>query len=117
MQSWQNRLIDYYENSDKSITHYVNELRERKEQFGWTYGKHYGPHDLSVSEWGGPGKTRARIAQEAGLKFTIIPRVEAKNDAIDVARHLINLAWFDEKHYDQVIKCPDTYCNKPKEQS
>lgn len=106
------RLIDYYENCDESITHYVLELKERKDRFGWTYGKHYGPHDLAVTEWGGPGKNRARIAQEAGLKFTIIPRVEDKNDAIDVARQFLATCWIDQKHCERGLWCLDNYRKK-----
>lgn len=110
------RLIDYYENSDESIAHYVHELNERKTRFGWSYGKHYGPHDLSVTEWGGTGKNRVSIAKDAGVKFTVIPRIEDKNDAIDVARMFLGMCWFDEKHCEKGIRCLDNYRKKWNEQ-
>lgn len=110
------RLIDYYENSDESITHYVHELKARKEQFGWTYGKHFGPHDLDVTEWGGSGKSRRKIAKEAGLDFTVIPRIDEKNDAIDVARLFLGMAWFDEKHTELGVKRLDNYRKRWNEQ-
>lgn len=106
------RLIDYYENMDESITHYVHELKERKERFGWTYGTHWGPHDFDNVEWAGPGKSRKRIAAEAGLKFTVIPRVHDKNDAIDVARQFLAMCWIDQKHCERGIWCLDNYRKK-----
>jgi len=103
------RLIDYYENSDESITHYVHELKSRKEKFGWVYGKHFGPHDLDNTEWGGSGKSRRRIAKDAGLDFTVIPRIQEKDDAIDAARLFLGMCWFDEKHTALGIQRLDNY--------
>ncbi len=110
------RLIDYYENSDESIAHYAHELIQRRDEFGWTYGTHYGPHDLENTEWMGPGKNRRQIAAENGLKFKIVPRIADKNDAIDVARMFLNSCWFDEKHCEQGIKCLDNYRKRWNEQ-
>jgi hypothetical protein len=110
------RLIDYYENQDESITHYVHELQERRERYGWTFGKHYGPHDLDVTEWGGSGKSRRKIAKEAGLDFTVIPRIDDKNDAIDVARQFLGMCWFDEKRCELGIQRLDNYRKKWNEQ-
>lgn len=110
------RLIDYYENSDESIAHYVHELADRKEKVGYHYGKHYGPHDLIVTDWGGSGKTRFKMAEELGLKFTVIPRVDDKDDAIDAARRMLNMCWFDEKYCARGIECLDNYRKKWNEQ-
>lgn len=112
------RLIDYYENSNESIVHYVHALKDRREQFGWSFGKHYGPHDLEVTEWGQMGlrKTRAKIAEDAGLKFTVVPRIEDKDDAIDAARQFLGMCWFDETHCEQGIRCLDNYRKKWNEQ-
>lgn len=116
------RLIDYYENADESISHYIAELIDRRSEFGWTYGKHFGPHDLGNTEWGNvaqPGeiaKTRVQIAQSLGVRFTIVPRSLDKNDAIDAARQLLGMCWFDEKHCEQGIRCLDNYRKKWNEQ-
>jgi hypothetical protein len=103
------RLIDYYENVDESIAHYAHVLVEKKEQFGWSFGKHYGPHDIGNTEWAGPGKTRKQIAEDNGLKFKVVPRIDDKDDAIDVARLFLGMCWFDEKHCEQGIRCLDNY--------
>lgn len=116
------RLIDYYENADESISHYAREVTSRKTSFGWAFGKHYGPHDLGNTEWaqiapaGSQAKTRVQIAEGLGIKFTIIPRIEDKADAIDAARQFLGMCWFDEKNCEQGIRCLDNYRKKWNEQ-
>jgi hypothetical protein len=110
------RLIDYYENADESIAHYVMELQDRHDNVGYRYGKHYGPHDLVNKEWGGSGKTRFEIAESLGVKFTVVRRIEDKNDAIDAARLFLGMCWFDEKYTEQGIRCLDNYRKKWNEQ-
>lgn len=106
------RLIDYYENADEQIGHYAMELRDRAEQKGYRYGKHYAPHDIQNTEWAGSGKSRRDIALGLGLKLIPIPRIQDKNDAIDVARQFLGMCWFDEKHCEQGIRCLDNYRKK-----
>jgi hypothetical protein len=106
------RFIDYYENMDEPITHYVSVLNEKKSNFGWTFGKHFGPHDIGVTEWGGAGKSRYEQAKSMGLTFTVVPRVDEKDNAIDAARQMLGMSWFDEKHTEQGIRCLDNYRKK-----
>src|SRR5262249_17532261 len=47
------RLINYYEDGGESMPFYVRKLQEFKEKHGYIYGKHYGPHDIEVADWGG----------------------------------------------------------------
>ncbi len=106
------RLIDYYENSDESITHYVREVMKRADSFGWALGRHYFPHDMENSDWGNPGarKTRAKMAEDAGLRnYKIIPRIDDKDDAIDAARMFLNNCWIDEANCAPGIRCLDNY--------
>ena len=50
-------LVDYYENSGEGVAFYAQILKE-KDQRGWDYGKHYGPHDLDHSHCQVPTKSR-----------------------------------------------------------
>ena len=50
------------------------------------------------------------------MKFTVIPRVDDKNDAIDVGRQFLGMCWFDEKHCELGIRCLDNYRKKWNEQ-
>lgn len=103
------RFIDYYENFDEQIGHYVGVLNDKRIEFGWTYGKHYGPHDFGNTDWGGQGKSRKEIARGLGIEIKVIDRIDNKDDAIDAARRMLGMSWFNEKHCEQGIRCLDNY--------
>ena len=114
--SVRHRLIDYYENADESIPHYVKELRDRAEKVGYKYGTHYAPSDIENTEWGGTGKSRKDIAAGLGVKFKPIDKVTDKDDAIEAARRFLGMCWFSEKYCEQGIRCLDNYRKKWNEQ-
>lgn len=104
------RMIDYYDNSGEGIDHYAAVLKDKHEKLGYNYGKHVGPHDIEVREWGSPGaKPRIKIAEELGIKFIVCPRVRQKADAIEPTRRFINMCWFDVERTQQGVKCLDNY--------
>lgn len=88
------RLIDYYENSGEGISHYVNELNKK----GYSYGKHYAPHDIEVRELT-TGVSRKDTAKGLGIHFETIQRPAKKQDGIDAIRTLLSRCYFDE------VKC------------
>jgi hypothetical protein len=110
------RLIDYYENSGESITHYCKILAEKKEKRGFLYGRHYGPHDFGVTDWGGDGRTRKERAAALGVEIDVIPRVDDKMDAIEEARSFLNMCWIDTEHCGRGIECLDNYRRRWNEQ-
>src|SRR5262249_55273918 len=97
------RLIDYYENSGEQIAHYCNVLQEKQLKRGFAYGRHFGPHDFGVTDWGGDGKTRKDRASALGIEIDIVPRVEDKADAIEEARSFLNACWIDTKHCERGV--------------
>lgn len=105
------RLIDYYENSGEQIGFYIKELRARRDDpnIGYQYDKHLGPHDFAVVDWGGLGNTRVATAEKLGFMFDVVPRVDDKDDAIEAARSLLALCWFDEQKCRRGIQCLDNY--------
>lgn len=103
------RLIDCYANEGEQITHYVRVVKQKQSDFGWVFGKHYGPHDLAVNDWGGSGKSRYRQAEELGLKFTVVPRIDDKDDAIDAARMFLGMCWINATHCAKGIQSLDNY--------
>lgn len=88
------RIIDYYEASGEGLTHYVKVLREKQDQFGYNYGRHFAPHDIEVRELG-TGKSRKEIAHKLGLKFTTVPKLSVE-DGIEAVRTLLPTCYFDE---------------------
>ena len=59
----------------------------------YRYGKHFGPHDLKVHEFGS-GRTRYEIAQSLGFHFTVAPKWPIR-DGIEATRSLLSRMWFD----------------------
>ena len=106
-------LIDYYENSGEGVEFYARILREKATARGWTYGKHYGPHDLDNSHWILPGaKATVDVARELGIPFEVVPRIDNKSNAIEAARNFLSLTWIDEEHCERGIRCLDNYRKK-----
>lgn len=96
------RLIDYYEMTGEGLPHYVKVLAgqipggEHRQRY--VYGKHVGPHDIAVREFG-TGKSRLETAWDLGLKFEdpgSLPKLELA-DGINAARLLLARCWFDEQ--------------------
>lgn len=63
------RVIDYYEASGAPLQHFAQVLADR----GYTYGKHFLPHDVEVHELGS-GKSRASILREMGVRVNTVPK-------------------------------------------
>ena len=82
------RLVDYYENSGEGFPHYVRVLREK----GYTYGKHWAPHDIQVRELTS-GRSRQETAASLGLTFEVAPR-HSLDDGIHAVRMLLPKCWF-----------------------
>ncbi len=88
------RLIDYYENSGEGFQHYIKVLKEKP----YIYGKHHGPHDLGIREYGLEGKSRKDIAASLGLRFEPpLAMTKSVIEDIDVCRAFLSRCWFDEE--------------------
>lgn len=109
-------VIDYLEHSGEGLEYYAGRLREK----GYTYGRHYGPHDLAVRELSAGGKTRLEKAAEYGLRFEDpIPRIANHAEGIEASRQFIGCCWFAEteqaedgeanNNVDRLIDCLDNY--------
>lgn len=84
------RLIDYEEASGLSLHDWIKIVHQKP----YHYHNHVGPHDLAAREMS-TGQTRARFAEELGLRFTVAPKHKV-DEGIDAARRLLPLCWFDE---------------------
>lgn len=103
------RFIDYYENAGEGIQHYCGKVHEVGAKRGFIYGTHYGPHDLEKREYVANAKTVSDVALELGIKFEIVPRILDKQDAIEAARRMLGLSWFDVDHTPRGVECLDNY--------
>lgn len=63
--------IEYLEASDQGLEWYAKALRDRP----YVYGRHYFPHDMTVRDFSGTGKTRLEMATALGLTpHVLVPR-------------------------------------------
>ncbi len=103
-------FIDYYENSGEGVDHYARKLKDLAAARGYTYGKHYGPHDLDNSQWVLPGAAAAvEVARQLGIDFIVVPRIPSKPSAIEAARTMIGMSYFDESRCARGLACLDNY--------
>ena len=95
-------VINFYENNDVGVDHYARKLSEYREEHGYHYGVHVGPHDLEVREWGNEGKTRLVSAREQGVNFKIATPM-GRADGIEAVRRVLPLCWFDEVNTEEGV--------------
>ena len=103
MGAGQVRLIDHYEANGYPLSHYAKVLQDKP----YRYAEHVGPHDLAVRELGS-GRTRAEIASELGIDFTIAPRLPLE-DGINAVRLLLPRMWVDRAKCEQAINALVNY--------
>lgn len=92
-------VIDFYENSGEGLRHYMTVLKKK----GYTYGRHYGPHDIMNKEFGSDAKSRFDIAKEGydidgqryTVRFDVLPRASV-DDGIEQVREILPRCVFDE---------------------
>ena len=104
-------VIDYYQNRGEGLPHYVQHLHSKN----YTYGNHYGPHDLEVREMG-TGKSRREAAYQLGLNFRVVPRLPVE-DGIHAARLLIPRAYFDRDNCREGLEALRHYHRKYNERT
>lgn len=98
------RLIDYFEDSGEGIAHYVNELNKK----GYTYGRHYAPHDIEVRELT-TGVSRKETARSLGINFETVKRPNRKDEGIDAIRNILGKCYFDKTKCSQGLDALSNY--------
>jgi hypothetical protein len=113
-------IIDFYENSGEGVQHYAKMLQDK----GYTYGNHYGPHDLAAKNWVSEGEPTIQVARRYGIHFQLVPRL-SREDGIEAGRNVLSRCYFDEsrtrilidhlENYTKVFnKQMNCYTNTPK---
>ena len=74
-------FIDYYQNTQKPVSHYAAQLQNK----GYIYGKHYLPHDAGHNDH--EMTTYEDRLKGCGIdRTTIVPRISALSVGIDMTR-------------------------------
>jgi phage terminase large subunit len=90
------RIIDFIQDSQKALPHYLGLLQAT----GYVFGTDYLPHDAQAKSLAGAGRTIEQLMRASGRKVQIIPRMSVA-DGINAARTVFPNCWFDE------VKCAD----------
>jgi len=106
------KIIDYYENSGAGIglEHYAEIFHRWGREKGYIYADKacIFPHDMIVTEWGGPAQTRLQKAQKLGLNGIICDKKEI-DDGIEAVRSAFPRIWIDQKRCALLIKHLENY--------
>ena len=84
------RVVDYYENSQKDIFHYINIVKSKK----FTYDHHIMPHDVTQVSWE-TGRTRLDLLRQHGMTIRVAKKVGIK-EGISMAQTLLYTCRFDD---------------------
>lgn len=107
------RHIDFARGEHSGLKDGLRILEQKAQTRGFRYGKHYGPHDLTVREWtdmeGITARTRKEVAAENGVEFIVVPRVGDKADSIEAGRRMINNSYFCSEYANDLVECLDNY--------
>jgi phage terminase large subunit len=106
------RVIDYYESSGMSLSHYAKVLKDKP----YVYGDHFWPHDGAVREMSSTGDyamSRKDTAEQLGVRpVTVIHRPKdtmSVLSGIENVRNLLGRCWFDEIKCNVGISCLEGY--------
>jgi phage terminase large subunit len=94
------RLIDYLEDSQKTVNHYLGELQKR----GYIYDTLWLPHDAENKTLAGNGRSIEEIVRNAGFKTRVLPKVPVV-DSINAARTMFPNMWFDREKCADGLSC------------
>lgn len=102
-QSSELRVIDYIEDSHKTLDHYNQVLKAKSLNISKLWLPHDGAHrDFKT------GKSAQEILQAMGWKVSIVPRSEIEQ-GIRVARMVFPRVYFDREKADRLLKCLKNY--------
>ena len=97
------RVIEYIEDSHKTLDHYSSMLKEKR--LNW--GKVYLPHDGRNKDFK-TGKSAEEIMQALGWGVAITPNMSIE-DGIRMTRMVFPRLYFDKQKCDRLIQCAKRY--------
>ena len=86
----------------------LQDIKKDLDDLPYSYGEHYGPHDLKVREWGGSGQSRLETARSLGIRFRVVRNIPVR-DGIEAVRVLLPRVWFDREACFTTIEGLKTY--------
>ncbi len=100
-------FVDYFAASGLTVPDYMDMLKEKKRERGYSYGLHFGPHDTETKTI----HAESSIADEAaehGVFFEVVPR-GTKAAGINKVREVLPRCWFDAERCEEGITALEQY--------
>lgn len=97
------RLVDYIEDSHRTLDDYVGEIETRR----WKWGKDYLPHDGAAKSLQ-TGTSPAEIIRRLGRNVKVMPAQKVET-GIKQARMMFRQCYFDEDKCARLIECLKRY--------
>jgi len=97
------RIIDFYENQNLSLDHYIGVLKSKP----YIYNKHIGPHDLANREFSS-GVSRLDMARRMDVKFILAPNISI-SDGIEATKAMLSKTYIDESSCKDLIRHLENY--------
>lgn len=104
------RVIDYYQNKDEGLAHYIRWLKNWADDHNCVFKEHLAPHDIAVRELSS-GKSRLETAREMGIRFRVVAR-HSVEDGIEAVRNLLPRCYFDLVRTKQGVNALKSYTKK-----
>lgn len=97
------RIIDYIEDSHKTLDWYVQAIESRK----WRWGRDFIPHDGAAKDFK-TGKSTEELLRGMGRTVEVLPLVGIE-EGIRAARIIFPRAYFDEQRCARLLECLKRY--------
>lgn len=97
------RIIDFYENQNLSLDHYIGVLKSKH----YLYNKHVAPHDMANREFS-TGVSRLELAKRLDVKFTLAPNISIQ-DGIEATRAMLSKTYIDDVKCKDLVKHLENY--------
>lgn len=101
------RVIDYYEANNEPLAHYARILDEKSQQHGYSYDKHFAPHDIAARDLSS-GVSREQTMASLGYRMTKGARLGVE-DRIEATRQFLKNCWFDAEKCKHGIRALQNY--------
>ena len=103
------RVLDHHSSNGQAIPYYTGLIKQKEEEFGYTYGIHWLPHDARAKTLASGGKSIIeQISTKIDIKqLKIVPNLSLQ-DGIQASRLALNRTWFHNR-CEEGIECLRQY--------
>jgi phage terminase large subunit len=99
------RIFDSYSDTDKGLDHFAHVLQSK----GYTYAKHFFPHDIEVREQTYAANTRKSYLMAKNVHPIIVVPRQSLEEGIEMTKVFLKKCFIDEKKGEPVLRALENY--------